>query len=202
MRLTWLRVSSLLRDGHRNKRQTTSAPPDPPKSSPFRVKILCLVLVVRRRRRSSGVLHHSRGKHDFNDDNNTPLVFFMLWSSWSWEEYAQAGVLSVSGLAARESNVRKGTKCFFVVFFIQKFFGMAIMGRGSQKRDDKRRGMHEMWLFERERFLVWFVFVGMFLSFLFLFRSLFVFWCVVCSLAALRVQKILVLVLVLVLLHY
>ena len=153
MRLTWLRVSSLLRDGHRNKRQTTSAPPDPPKSSPFRVKILCLVLVVRRRRRSSGVLHHSRGKHDFNDDNNTPLVFFyMLWSSWSWEEYAQAGVLSVSGLAARESNVRKGTKCFFVVFFIQKFFGMAIMGRGSQKRDDKRRDARNVTVWEREIF--------------------------------------------------
>ena len=122
MRLTWLRVSSLLRDGHRNKRQTTSAPPDPPKSSPFRVKILCLVLVVRRRRRSSGVLHHSRGKHDFNDDNNTPLVFF----------YALV-FLVVRGIRAGRSSLCFGARStrkqceernqvFFCCFFYPNFF--------------------------------------------------------------------------------
>ena len=91
---TRLRVSSLLRDGHRNKRQTTSAPPDPPKSSPFlKGKILCLVLVLRRRRRrrSSGAHHSRHGKHDFNDDINTPLLVFF----------------SRSGLLGRESNTRK-----------------------------------------------------------------------------------------------
>ena len=105
IRLTWLRVSSLLRDGHRNERHTTSAlPPDPliRSSKPFRVvKIVCRVLVVRRlcRRRGGAHHHHSRrgGKHDFNEGERV--------LSFSREEYAfQAGVLSRLSRGSHETR--------------------------------------------------------------------------------------------------
>lgn len=103
IRLTWLRVSSLLRDGHRNERHTTSAlPPDPlTRSKPFRVKIVCLVLLVRRRRRSSIRAHHSHGKHDFNDDTDMlfVVVFFLARVS-----FPGRSSLCLGARTRRESN--------------------------------------------------------------------------------------------------
>ena len=119
-----MRVSSLLRDGHRNERHTTSAlPPDPltRSSKPFRVvKIVCRVLVVRRlcRRRGGAHHHHSRrgGKHDFNEGERV--------LSFSREEYAfQAGVLSRLSRGSHETrkqSVRKGGAKFFV-FWLPRF---------------------------------------------------------------------------------
>ena len=123
IRLTWLRVSSLLRDGHRNERHTTSAlPPDPLKrNTPFRVvKIVCLVLVVRRlcRRRGGAHHHHSRGgKHDFNEGES---VLSREKSTLSRQEFS----LSVSGLEKADEKAineeRKQIFCFLAATFQHK----------------------------------------------------------------------------------
>jgi hypothetical protein len=106
-------------------------------------------------------------------------------------------------LFARESNVRKGSnRCFFVVFYPKIWTWHSKKARGGQREGNtKREGLFD----ERFLCLVWFrgnVFSLFFFFFFFFFvRCLFFDVLCVCSRAALRVQKI-VLVLVFVLLHY
>ena len=150
IRLTWLRVSSLLRDGHRNERHTTSAlPPDPLKrSKPFRVvKIVCLVLVVRRRRRRGGAHHHhSRGgKHDFNEGESV--------LSREKSKRRQEFSLSRARESRREStNVRKGGK--FFVFWLPRFntFSPKFLDKKKQETQKERRRPTKWRERERERF--------------------------------------------------
>ena len=188
IRLTWLRVSSLLRDGHRNERHTTSAlPPDPlTRSTPFRVKIVCLVLVVRRRRRSSIRAHHSRGgKHDFNEGESV----LSREKSKRRQEFSR---LSRGSHETRKQSMRKGGK--FFVFWLPRFntFSPKFLDKKKQETQKERRRPTKWREREREILLILLVgvfsFVGrMFLSFLF--RESCLFFDVVCSRAALRVQK-------------
>ena len=112
---------------------------------------MCLVLVLRQSRRRSSGAHHSRGKHDFNDDVIIRrLSFFclrlcglLLGRDESTYYYAQAGVLSV---CARESNVRKGSNrgCFFVVFYPKIWTWRSKKARGGQREGGtKREGLFD-----------------------------------------------------------
>ena len=147
IRLTWLRVSSLLRDGHRNERHTTSAlPPDPlTRSTPFRVKIVCLVLLVRRRRRRGGAHHHSRGgKHDFNEGESV----LSRESKLSRQEFS----LSRGSHKTRKQSMRKGAK--FFVFWLPRFntFSPKFLDKKKLLTQKERRRPTKWRERERERF--------------------------------------------------
>ena len=96
-------------------------------------------------------------------------------------------------LFARESNVRKGSnRCFFVVFYPKIWTWHSKKARGGQREGGtKREGLFD------ERFLCLVCFRGNVSLFSFSFSFSFSFvvcflMCCVCSRAALRVQKIVV----------
>ena len=152
-----MRVSSLLRDGHRNERHATSAlPPDPlTRSTPFRVKIVGLILVVRRRRRRGGAHHHSRGgKHDFNEGES---VLSREKSKLSRQEFSLS---RGSRKQTRKQSMRKGSK--FFVFWLPRFNTFSPKFLDKKKLlTQKERRRPTKWR-EREREILLILLVGVF----------------------------------------